>query len=184
MIKPEHRIPFTCGIEKKSWPRGEDLFISAATGQVRVLKEEITASWENTMPQLVQDWKDTILSIWQSTFKIEALTQEVLLLKDRITRLETESPAIVPIDSLEPDTYEIIKTIHAVVRLEGNEFTATFYDANISASGDTDGEAVINLKDMIIGTFEILSAHERMALAPSLDRQLQVLSSFIREKDK
>ncbi|GAF95929.1 unnamed protein product, partial [marine sediment metagenome] len=36
-------------------------------------------------------------------------------------------------------------------------YIATFFDANISASGDTQTEAIFNLKDMIVGTFEILS---------------------------
>ena len=140
----------------------------------------IVPGWENTMPQLVQDWQDTILSIWQWTSKIEVLTQEVLLLKGRIEYLEAEAPTIVPIESLSPEPYDIYKPIHAVVRKQGDEYIATFYDANLSASGDTDTEAIYNLKDIIVGSFEILSSHERTDLTPGPARQLDVLESFIR----
>ena len=51
---------------------------------------------------------------------------------------------------------KIKKELHAVVRSHGDEHIATFFDANISASGDTETEAVSNLKDTIIGIFECL----------------------------
>ena len=34
-----------------------------------------------------------------------------------------------------------------------DEFVATFYDANINASGDTREDAVENLKDVLVNTF-------------------------------
>jgi len=112
--------------------------------------------------------------------KLEILSQEILLLKDRVAQIEATTPAIVPIESLSPEPYDIYKPIHTVVRKQGDEYIATFYDANLSASGDTDTEAIYNLKDIIAGTFEILSSHERTDLAPGPARQIDVLESFIR----
>ncbi len=103
-------------------------------------------------------------------------------MKNRIAKIEAEAPIIAPIESLAPEPYDIYKPIHTVVRKQGDEYIATFYDANLSASGDTDTEAIYNLKDIIVGTFEILSSHERIDLAPGPARQLDVLESFIRIK--
>lgn len=142
----------------------------------------IQAGWENAIPGLLQALQNTLIARWKELSKIEVLTRELLLMKNRLARIETKAPINVPIESLSPEPYCIYKTIHAVVRQQRNEYIATFYDANLSASGDTDTEAIYNLKDIIVGTFEILSSHERTDLAPGPARQLDVLESFIRIK--
>lgn len=142
----------------------------------------VQADWESAIPGLLHAFQNTLLERLKERSKLEILSQEILLLKDRVAQIETTTPAIVPIESLSPEPYCIYKTIHAVVRQQGNEYIATFYDANLSASGDTDTEAIYNLKDIIVGTFEILSSHERTDLAPGPARQLDVLESFIRIK--
>ncbi len=142
----------------------------------------VQADWESAIPGLLHALQKTLLARWKEISKIEVLTREILLMKNRIAKIEAEAPIIAPIESLSPEPYDIYKPIHTVVRKQGDEYIATFYDANLSASGDTDTEAIYNLKDIIVGTFEILSSHERIDLAPGPARQLDVLESFIRIK--
>ena len=88
----------------------------------------------------------------------------------------------VPIQSLAPEPYEVIKPFQVVVRPADGEYIASFFDANLSASGETQAEAVLNLKDIIAGTFEILAEMKEAELGPGPLRQKKTLEEFIRPK--
>jgi predicted RNase H-like HicB family nuclease len=60
-------------------------------------------------------------------------------------------------------------------------FTATFFDVNIASGGDTEEEALDNLRSLIIDTFELLDSEPADRLGPEPRRQLQVLRSLIRK---
>jgi len=111
---------------------------------------------------------------------VKALGPEIARLKRRVARLERAAPACVPITSLAPEPYEVLQPFHAVIRAEGDEYVASFLDANVSATGSTQEEAVWNLKDMIVAVFEMLMGHEEAALGPGPARQLRVLQQFVK----
>ena len=67
-----------------------------------------------------------------------------------------------------------------VVRREGEEYIASFFDANINSSGDTDEEAVSNVKDMIVATFEVFGSKKATELGPEPERQMGVLRQFLK----
>ncbi|MCH8024808.1 MAG: hypothetical protein IIB43_08885, partial [Candidatus Marinimicrobia bacterium] len=133
--------------------------------------------------EAVHNWANDLERILQETSRLEVLSREILLLKRRVSQLEAQTSCIVPIKSLHPEPYKVVQTINAVVRLVDDEYTATFFDANISTTGDTDIEAIANLKDLIAGTFDMLSAHESDRLAPGPERQLSVLETYIKKVD-
>jgi len=85
----------------------------------------------------------------------------------------------VPVQSFYPEAIVIIKPFSVVVSWTGEDFVATFYDANLNASGDTDEEAFSNLKDVIVATFELLTL-SRDNLGPGPRMQLGVLEEFIK----
>ena len=107
-------------------------------------------------------------------------SQLSLFVKEKVSRLEQKTPVVVPIVSLAPEPYEVTTPFHVIVRGLDEEFVATFYDAQISASGATETEAVANVKDMIVATLEILLEHEDEALARGASRQREILQSFFR----
>jgi hypothetical protein len=84
------------------------------------------------------------------------------------------------IDSLAPDPYEVVRTIKVVIRPQGDQYLATFYDANLTASGDTDTEAVTNLKDIIVATIELLANHDDDTLGTVPARQKATLAKFVK----
>lgn len=145
-------------------------------------REPIAEEWAKEIPELIEAFRDD-LSERLHEERFIFLQSEVELLKQRCSRLEELSPILVPIQSLAPEPYEIIKPFHAVVKVQDDQYIATFFDANISASGDTQTEAIFNLKDMIVGTFEILSETSSNELGPGPARQKKVLQEFISKKE-
>jgi predicted RNase H-like HicB family nuclease len=113
--------------------------------------------------------------------EIEDLKRKVVRLEQRLARLERcRSSLSVPINTFTPEPYELMSPLFVAVEIEDDQFIATFFDANISASGDTEEEAVGNLKSLILDTFESLSAEDTTLLGPEPRRQLAVLQSFLR----
>ena len=88
--------------------------------------------------------------------------------------------AVVPITTLAPEPYEILRDIPAVVEPAGDGFIATFFDGNISTSGDTEVEAVSNLRSLILDIFEYLDGEPAGSLGPEPARQLAVLRVFFK----
>jgi len=60
-------------------------------------------------------------------------------------------------------------------------FVASFFDANISASGETAQEAFENLKSLALDIFDSLSREAPERLGPEPARQLAVLRSLFGE---
>jgi hypothetical protein len=59
-------------------------------------------------------------------------------------------------------------------------YIATFFDANIATGGDTEEEAVDNLRSLIADTFDFLNSEPTEHLGPEPLRQLRVLRPLIR----
>ncbi len=111
---------------------------------------------------------------------LEMVRNEFSVVYDRLARLEEGASIRVPIQSLAPEPYELIKPIEVVVQFMDDEYTASFFDANLSTGGDTQVEAISNLKDLIVGTFELLTETKDTELGPGPSRQKAVLREFIR----
>ena len=111
--------------------------------------------------------------------QISSLRSELLELKGS---LELRPAALrVPIQSLDPEPFDVLAPMEAVIRPgDDGGFLATFFDANVNASGETEAEAFENLKDMLVATLEELSALGSEQLGPEPARQLAVLRRFIR----
>jgi hypothetical protein len=109
---------------------------------------------------------------------ISSLTQDVRQLQQKVAELSSQ-PFTVLITTLAPEPLVLARDISAVVAPNGEDFIATYFDAGISATGDTDTEAIFNLKDMIAQTFKVLSnvPAEELGIVPQ--RQLASLRAVI-----
>jgi hypothetical protein len=87
---------------------------------------------------------------------------------------------IVPILSLAPAPYEPIRELKVVVEETSEGFTATLYDANIGATGETESEAIDGLKEHLVQIYEMLQRQTKLGPGPT--RQLAVLRSLIAKK--
>src|SRR5687767_3158681 len=87
---------------------------------------------------------------------------------------------IVPITTLAPEPYELLRDIPVVVQADGDSFVATFYDANLSMSGDTEAEAIALLKDSMIALFELFQREKKLGKGMAMQRA--VLFEVMRKK--
>jgi hypothetical protein len=98
--------------------------------------------------------------------------------KDRVSPFIS---LIVPITSFAPEPFRVISPIYAVVQGEEGDYMATFFDANVGSSGETQLEAIIKLKDMIIICYENLECNDE-SLGPAMKRQKAVLNEFMKRE--
>ncbi|MBZ0147206.1 MAG: hypothetical protein K8F62_06635 [Pseudorhodoplanes sp.] len=76
--------------------------------------------------------------------------------------------------------YRLIAPILVSVREEGGEWIATFADAELSRSGETQAEAIDWLKSSVIDLYEFFRGEKH--LGPLPQRQFQVLSGYLGQK--
>jgi predicted RNase H-like HicB family nuclease len=103
------------------------------------------------------------------------LLQRVEVLEEQIRRRSV----IVPIQDLAPARVEVIQPILAIIQEEDGAFVASFVDANINASGESQLDAVEMLKDVIASSFQLFLKKEGV-LGDEPRRQLAVLRHFVR----
>jgi hypothetical protein len=103
--------------------------------------------------------------------------------KSRVTGPSIRPFAIaVPITTFAPEPYELRRPLIVLVQQEEEGFTASHFDANLHASGDTEEEAFRNLKSLVLDAFDSLCAEPPEQLGPEPKRQFAVLKEFIAKK--
>jgi dCTP deaminase len=85
----------------------------------------------------------------------------------------------VPMTTLATAELKLQRDIPIVIEQMEDGFVATFFDANLSMSGDTQEEAFRNVRGLIIDIFSDLDSEPADRLGPGPRMQLQVLRSFI-----
>jgi predicted DNA-binding antitoxin AbrB/MazE fold protein len=88
---------------------------------------------------------------------------------------------VVPIITLEPEPFDLLRSIPVVVQPTDDGYLATFFDANIGITGDTKEESVANLRLLLVDVFDELEREEAQ-LGPQLIRQLAVLRGFMKRR--
>lgn len=165
---------FTC--ESESWWHGGD---ECLTVEDSAAIEGAPCAPDLEVTEVIND---VLRCRWEEIARIKAIETELTMLKERCLLLETSGPAIAPIETLAPEPYVLTKPIPAVVRREGEEYTASFFDANLGASGQTQIEAVFNLKDVVVAAFELLGGMDDACLGPGPLQQKKVLEEYIRAR--
>jgi predicted RNase H-like HicB family nuclease len=112
------------------------------------------------------------------------MEEQVADLIERVTLLEgipmKNAGTTTKIQTVAPEPYELLQPIEvSIVASAHGDFVASFYDANIAASGDNEQEAFDNLKSFILDMFDSLSAEQESRLGPEPARQLAVLRVFL-----
>ncbi len=108
----------------------------------------------------------------------DQLLREMDILRSQMTQLiesRDNAPFFTQIYSLGQVGLELRRPIPVTIRPDGNEFIASFFDANISTGGGTEQEAVDNLQSLIADFFNDLELAKDDELGPSMIKQRQVL---------
>jgi hypothetical protein len=107
--------------------------------------------------------------------QLDEVVGRVNVLEQRIH----QRSVVIPIQSLEPAPVDVVAPILAVVQEEDGAFVASFVDANMNASGETQLDAMEMLKDVIASSFQLFLSKEQV-LGEESKRQLAVLRHFVR----
>lgn len=112
---------------------------------------------------------------------LKSLEDRIGDLSARIERgIEAKGTKIVPIQTFAPEPYSLLKPMSVLIEDSEDGYLASFFDANIGTSGETEQEAFENLKSLVLDMFDSLSREAPERLGPEPARQLAVLRSFIR----
>lgn len=106
--------------------------------------------------------------------KVELLTR----------KLERAFPIVTFIGSFAPEAFEVVEPIPVTIRAVDGGFVASFLDANVNASGETQHGAFANLKDLMIANFDRLAKEPQNKLGKGPARRLAVLQSVMRRKEQ
>ena len=117
------------------------------------------------------------IALAKAMLGIFELEQKYAALEDRLAR----QAVTVPIQSLEPYSVEVVIPILAVLRDDEGTFVASWFDANVNASGDSEPEAIEMLKESVVGTFLVLREQESV-LSDDLRAKLRLMQKFLRAK--
>jgi hypothetical protein len=82
-----------------------------------------------------------------------AFAARMLSIEQRLIRIESTTSISACISALGETEIELIQPIPFVIRFNGDDFIASFFDANVHASGETRQEAFDGMREMLIATF-------------------------------
>jgi hypothetical protein len=120
-----------------------------------------------------------VSELCQRLEKIEVSLLDVVKKLDRST--QPQRSLWVPIESFAPEPYEVLKPITTVVTPVEDGFEAGLFEANLFSTGDTEVEAVKNLKSVIVETYAALEELGDSKLGPGPLQQRKILSALIRK---
>jgi predicted RNase H-like HicB family nuclease len=118
------------------------------------------------------------LAMANETTNLKSLEDRIVDLTARIER--RTGAKIVPIQTFAPEPYSLLKPMSVLIEDSEDGYLASFFDANIGTSGETEQEAFENLKSLVLDIFDSLNREAPERLGPEPARQLAVLRSFIR----
>jgi hypothetical protein len=113
--------------------------------------------------------------------RIDTLERQVRELRKLVAETKQGNYIVVLVRSLGAEPVQLKSEIAVVVQPTGDDFIATYFDAGISMSGDSQEEAVDNLKALIVDLFESYEEDEAK-LGPGPRQQLAALREVIERR--
>ena len=150
--------------------------MQTSRGQRELIVSDNPADLANVFVSFARDISAKV----EADLRVSVLEKVVLELRHFVAELASRQTITVPVISLAPEPFTLRQPIFVVVQPEGEEFSATFFDANINATGDTQTEAVENLKDVLVSTFRRYTELGEKKLGPGPRKQLAVLKTLIK----
>jgi len=115
--------------------------------------------------------------------EIRSVSQQLAELKQEILRLQSLRAYVVPLTTLSAE-FQLSQPIPVTIEGDDDSFTATFAEANISASGETEADAIANFKDSMVSSYQVLEAMPADQLGPLPERQWKVLQNVVHRAEE
>lgn len=114
---------------------------------------------------------------------IQHMHDRIVTLEDAVSRLPQCGSIIVPLTTLAPEPFELLREIKIVLEpADEEEFIASFFDANLNAQGCNQQEAFENLRETILSRFDYLDAIDPAKLGPAPTKQIAILRTYVRRR--
>jgi len=113
---------------------------------------------------------------------LDRLEQQVARLTSRIDAFEANrnpEQLVLLVETFCPEPYRLKRPIPITVFRLDDGYGASFADANINSSGDSQQEAFANCKELLLDVFDRLSSLPAAKLGPGPARQIAVLREFM-----
>ena len=143
---------------------------------------------------LVNTWQEAFVelpppNLWtivearmKEAARLASIEERLATLEERLNRVETAaipSHATLYLSTFAPEPYVLKHPIPIAIQETTDGFLASFVDANINTSGDTQQEAFANARELILDVFDRLHGLPAKKLGPGPARQIAVLKDFI-----
>jgi hypothetical protein len=150
----------------------------------------LTDPFTSAAPAASTDWARALWRERQPSAAIAAMqneigfiSQQLADLKDEILRLQSLRAYVVPLTTLSAE-FQLTQPIPVMIEGCDENFIASFTEANISASGETEGDAIANFKDSLVSSYQVLEGMSSDKLGPLPARQWKVLQNVVRRTSK
>jgi hypothetical protein len=145
-------------------------------------ESEVKTTWINALKSALVQTMQTAEERKGRYIRMAQVEHSIQQLENKVSSLQVAS-AVVPIQTFAPEPFDLVREMKVVIQqTDEDEFLATFFDANIGAAGCNQGEAIENLKDMLLSRFDYLEKLPPETLGPGPAKQLAILREFIRRK--
>ena len=116
--------------------------------------------------------------------RLGAIEGEIRALAEKFGEFQHHQPIRAAINTLGSDQFVLLKPIEVVIQCTGeDEYVASFFEANVNASGCNPNQAFENLVDTIMTRFETYENLPPEKLGKGPKRYVAVLREFIRRGD-
>jgi hypothetical protein len=146
--------------------------------------EKTVRQLESSLPRVSEAYAKLV---WGHTSALPCL-EFLPEFEKRFQRIEREltnlrSSCIVVISTFAPEPYDVLRPIYVTLRQsDGEEYCASFADANLHSSGDNEEEAIDNLRSLILDVYDSLTCEKPEDLGSEPVKQLAVLQSFLAKR--
>jgi hypothetical protein len=123
-----------------------------------------------------QQWHVTAYALFQCVSSIASKMDAVMTELGELRKAKTY---VVPLTTFAGEPLQMKLNIPAAIEGDGEEFTASFFEANVSASGETQADAIANLKESLVSKFEFLESLPENEMGPLPARQWEVLRNVL-----
>jgi hypothetical protein len=111
--------------------------------------------------------------------ELAALRNEITTLKSIIEQLVSRRNIIVTITTLYPDPFRLLRDLPVNLEIDEDDCVATWYEANISASAESEGDAIAYFKAQLVSAFVLFESTPESEMGPLPLRQWSVLRQSI-----
>jgi len=143
----------------------------------------IAGTWQASLQELpIPNFAAIVEARLKEAARLASIEERLAGLEERLGRIEAMAAPLsttLYLSTFAPEPYSLKRPIPIFIQETTGGFLASFVDANINTSGDTQQEAFANARELILDVFDRLHGLPAKKLGPGPARQFAVLRDFI-----